>query len=40
MQQLISGDTSYQFENATTHINQNSYQKIKIYTGKFNLIIN
>ena len=26
--QLISGDNSYQFGKATTHINQNSYQKI------------
>ena len=39
--QLISGDNSYQFQKSDNsyqtiaHINQNSYQKIKIYIRKF-----
>ena len=33
--QLISGDKSYQVEKATTHINQNSYQKNKVCKRKF-----
>ena len=33
--QLVSGDNSYQFGKATTHINQNSYRKTKIGIRKF-----